>query len=531
VKSRYANVFTLVAAILAFLPVMGVDWLLDSYVRVRERAAQLSSLEAITERIENGANDAIASLHKILDGSPSLCTPTFIANVRKQMEASLYLKQVLVENADGAQYCDAFASRVDYTALSTPLAIPGHSETVAVGRMGDLGTPVLKVTTAFDSSRMVSAFVPIVSSSASGLLSRFKPTTAVRILLTDGTLVMAGGDTGAFDSRSDTEFVLGQAFAGELPIRVEAAVPFAVIRADYSDLDVSFTVIACIMSGAFLVLSLQYVRRSKLPAFDLERAIAAGEIRPYYQPVINLRTGQLAGCEVLCRWLKKNGELVMPGAFIDYAEITGLAIPMTLSLMQQVKADLSDLCLEMPDMKVSVNLFEGHFRDGSVVEDVKAIFGNSSIGFRQLVFEITERQPIVNSTTASTVIGGLHALGARLAMDDVGTGHSNLAYMQTLGVDVIKIDRVFVNMIKPDTKMVPVLDGLIAMCRDLGTEIIAEGVETEAQAIYLRSHGVVLAQGFLFAPALKAGAFKELARALDERSKRLTLTTTQIAAA
>ena len=91
--------------------------------------------------------------------------------------------------------------------------------------------------------------------------------------------------------------------------------PFAVVRADCSDLHVSFTVIAWIRSGAFLVLALQYERRSKLPAFDLERAIAAGEIRPYYQPVINLKTGQLAGCEVLCRWIKKSGEMVMPGAF------------------------------------------------------------------------------------------------------------------------------------------------------------------------------------------------------------------------
>src|SRR5690606_13371413 len=116
-----------------------------------------------------------------------------------------------------------------------------------------------------------------------------------------------------------------------------------------------------------------------------------------------------------------------------------------------------------------------------------------------------------------TVIAGFHALGVRLAMDDVGTGHSNLAYMQTLGVDVIKIDRVFVDMIKADTPTVPVLDGLISMCRDLGTDVVAEGAEAEAQALYPRSRGVIMAQGFLFAPALKATAFRELARALNGR--------------
>src|SRR3569623_2024787 len=130
----------------------------------------------------------------------------------------------------------------------------------------------------------------------------------------------------------------------------------------------SFTVAACLMSGAFLVLALQYVRRSKLPAFDLERAIASGEIKPYYQPVINLKTGALSGCDVLCRREKRNGEMVMPGDFIDY-------------------------------------------------------------------FEITELRPIVNSTSAHSFIDCMHALGVRLSIDDVGSGLSNLAYMQTLGVD------------------------------------------------------------------------------------------------
>jgi sensor c-di-GMP phosphodiesterase-like protein len=189
-----------------------------------------------------------------------------------------------------------------------------------------------------------------------------------------------------------------------------------------------------------------------------------------------------------------------------------------------VKADLGDLCREMPELKVSINLFEGHFRDGSVVEDVHTIFGNSSIAFRQLVFEITERQPLHEMQTANTVIAGLHALGCRVAMDDAGTGHSNLAFLQTLGIDVIKIDRVFTEMVKEGATHVPVLDGLIAMARDLGTEIVAEGVETEAQALYLRARGVVHAQGYLFAPALRVAPFRDLAKALNGTDKVETAT-------
>ncbi len=523
VRSRYSNIATLVAAMLAFVPVMGVDWLLDGYVRVREHVQMQGAIDAITDRIHAAGADATASLAKMLTDSPSVCTPTFLGNARKALAESLYIKDVVVEGPDAAQYCDAAGSDSAYSPLADSLAIPGTAGTVGVGVLGGLAVPVLKISQPFDDTRTISAYVPVVGTDAKGLLAAFKPSAMVRVSLTNGTPVMVAGDPSLFDSRKAGDFVSADGFAGELPIRVEAAVPFAVVRADYADLHMSFTIIACLMSAAFLVLALQYVRRSKLPAFDLERAIVAGELKPYYQPVINLKTGELAGCEVLCRWEKRNGEVVMPGAFIEYAEVTGLAIPMTLSLMQQVRSDLGDLCVEMPSLKISINLFEGHFRDTTIVEDVQAIFGGSMVGFRQLVFEITERHPIENSAIATAVIGGLHALGARLAMDDVGTGHSNLAYMQTLGVDVIKIDRVFVDMIKPGTPQVPVLDGLIAMCRDLGTEIIAEGVETEAQALYLRAHGVVMAQGFLFAPALKLAPFRQLARALNGAPRAMPL--------
>lgn len=514
VKSRYTNVIMLLAAIAAFIPVMAVDYLLDSYVRVRERAQLQRSVDSATTTIGTTVEQAIGSLRRILADSPSLCTPTFIANVHAQMERSLYVKQVLVENADGVQYCDAFGREVAYAPLSEPLSISGSTETVSVARLGELDMPVLKITQAFGTTRLVSVFAPVLGTAEQALLTGLRPTAMVRLSLTNGMSVVTAGDATAFDS-GGAEYITASALAGSFPIRAEAAVPFGVVRATYADLDATLTLVASLMSGAFLMLALQYVRRSQLPAFDLERAIAAGELKPYYQPVINLRTGALVGCEVLCRWEKRNGEIVPPGSFIEYAEVTGLAIPMTVSLMQQAKEDLSELCRDAPDMKISFNLFDGHFRDGSVVEDVQAIFGGSAINFRQLVFEITERRPLENAMQADSVIAGLHALGCRLAMDDAGTGHSNLAYLQTLGVDVIKIDRIFVDMVKDGTSQVPVLDGLIAMARDLGTDIIAEGVETEAQALYLRERGVVMAQGFLFAPALKASAFTELAQALN----------------
>jgi EAL domain-containing protein (putative c-di-GMP-specific phosphodiesterase class I) len=506
----------LLSALLAFAPVIAIDYLLDNYVRQRETSHLQQTVDDIAQGMKTSGLDAINSLRQVLADSPSLCTPTFVANVQKQMGVSLYLRQVVVEDADGVQYCDAFGRQMIYTPLSGTLSIPGISETMQIVHLGDLETPAIKVTQSYGPSRTVSAFVALVPKAADTLTDGLRDGAMVRISLTNGFQVLGTGEVTKLDGAArDNDLIFAQSFAGEIPLRAEAGVSFTTVRADYADLDVSFTILSCLMCAAFLILMLQYVRRSQLPAFDLETAVARNELKPYYQPVINLKTGKLAGCEVLCRWEKRNGEVVPPGAFIDYAEVSGLAIPMTLSLMQQVRVDLSDLCLEMPDIKISINLFEGHFRDSTIVDDVQAIFGGTPINYRQLTFEITERRPLGNSAKANSIIAGFHALGSRLAMDDVGTGHSNLAYMQTLGVDVIKIDRVFVDMIKPDTTQVPVLDGLIAMARDLGTEVIAEGVETEAQALYLRARGVYLAQGWLFAPALKVGPFKEIARALN----------------
>ncbi len=109
-----------------------------------------------------------------------------------------------------------------------------------------------------------------------------------------------------------------------MPIKLSAAVLMDVVRAGYADLKIGFTIVACLASCVFLWLCIQYVRRSQAPTFDLERAIQAGELRPRYQPVIDLQTGQIAGCEVLIRWEKPNGEVISPGAFIEYAELSGL---------------------------------------------------------------------------------------------------------------------------------------------------------------------------------------------------------------
>lgn len=503
----------------AFIPVLVVDSMLDNYVRGREVNAIQTRVDAITQDSQAAVHNAIQSLRRILSDSPSLCTPTFFENVNAELIGNLYLRQIVVENPDGVQYCAAFDTTISYRVLSESLNIPGHTEALSVVQAEGWPQPMLKITQKFGANRTVSAFVvsaPLLVHEASSLFSGLD---YLQLSLTSGTPILSFGNRDPEMRKDVQDDMVARSFAGEIPIKAEAISSFSSARSGYAQLDVAFTIAASLVGILILVLALYFVRRSTLPSFDLERAIVAGEMKPYYQPVINLKTGRLIGCEVLIRWVKRSGEVVPPGAFIDYAEMSGLAIPMTLSLMEQVRVDLEELCRDVRDFKVSINLFEGHFRDGSIVEDIYSIFEGSGIDYRQLVFEITERRPLDDRAAANRIMSSMHKLGVRIALDDAGTGHSNLAYLQTLGIDIIKIDKIFVDMIKDANTPVPVIDGLIAMAKDMDIEIIAEGVETQEQALYLRAKEVYFAQGYLFAPPMKLSAFLSLAKGLKPEAK------------
>lgn len=514
--ARLSHILLLVSAILAFVPVLVVDYFLDTYVNHRESDQLQEAVEAVTTETQKTVTEGVDALRRVLDKSPSLCSPTFINNAQKELQASQVLRQFAVSSDDGVQLCQAFGQGFAATPLSETVSIAGSEETITVVQIEGQSEPALQISALVRPRKLVSVYTPVNPQLLFGHPQALAGATLVRISLTNGNNIATFGDPKLVErSRHSSSYIRAEAIAGSLPIRVEAAVPFGAVRIGYADLDVGFTFVACLMSAAFLWLSLQYVRRTNVPVFNLERAIMAGQLKPRYQPVINLNTGEIAGCEVLIRWEKPSGEIISPGAFIEYAEMSGLAIPMTLSLMEQVRDDLEPLSQEQPLLKISINLFEGHFRDGTIVDDVKAIFEGSSVEFNQLVFEITERQPLEDMADANQTIAELHRLGVRVALDDAGTGHSNLAYLQTMGIDIIKIDKVFVDLIKSRSEPVPVVDALIAMAKDLGTDIIAEGVETEEQALYLRSHGVVFAQGYLFAPALPLPDYLLLARQLN----------------
>jgi EAL domain-containing protein (putative c-di-GMP-specific phosphodiesterase class I) len=172
-----------------------------------------------------------------------------------------------------------------------------------------------------------------------------------------------------------------------------------------------------------------------------------------------------------------------------------------------------------PHLKVSFNLTAQHFADEQIVMDVRRIFGKSPLRLSQVVFEMTERQPLEDLTETRRVIASLQGLGVRIAIDDVGTGHGGLSYMLKLGVDIIKIDKMFVDALGSDRYSNTIVETLIDLAHNMRMQVIAEGVENFEQVVQLREIGIRAAQGYVFAPPLPGSAFLKLTEALDPIKK------------
>ena len=251
-------------------------------------------------------------------------------------------------------------------------------------------------------------------------------------------------------------------------------------------------------------------------------AIRNGEFIPYYQPVMDIETGKLRGCEVLMRWRRPNGTIVSPGQFMAYAESHGHIFDMTRQIMMQTTEEVGELYGENPDLKLSINLFAGHFLDRQIVSDIQQIYEKSNIAYQQLVVEVTERHPLDDMDRARKIIAELQALGVRVALDDVGTGHGGMAYLQKLGVDIIKIDKMFIDTIGLDDNSTTIVDSMVELADNLGMGIIAEGVEMEEQVERLLELGVTAAQGYYYAAPMPASDYIAFAERVEEEERERT---------
>jgi diguanylate cyclase (GGDEF)-like protein len=239
---------------------------------------------------------------------------------------------------------------------------------------------------------------------------------------------------------------------------------------------------------------------------ELPRAISANDLDLHYQPIVSSQGGRMVGVEALLRWDHATRGSIPPATFIPVAEQMGLMGMIGAFVLRRA---LDEAKRWPEDLYIAVNLSPLQVRDGTIVNLVRSALAESGVSPSRLVLEITEGVLIDNPDEMVKRIKDLHELGVRVALDDFGSGYSNLGYLQRFPLDKIKIDQSFVAALGRSSNGV-IIQAMVALGRALGLSVLVEGVETEHQRVLLRLAGCDEMQGFLFAKPASAGSIDAL---------------------
>ncbi len=240
---------------------------------------------------------------------------------------------------------------------------------------------------------------------------------------------------------------------------------------------------------------------------DLRRALAGGELRLNYQPIVTLETGEVQAVEALLRWQHPRRGLVSPAEFIPVAEETGLIVPIGQWVLEQAcqQARIWDRDLsERAPLGISVNLSARQFQHPELVADIRAAVARAALPPHRLTLEITESAVMQDADAAVATLLALKSLGVHVAIDDFGTGYSSLSYLKQFPIDTLKIDRSFVHELGHDDQNDAIVRAVVALARALKLSVTAEGIETATELAQLRTLGCDLGQGYLFARPMTA---------------------------
>ena len=244
---------------------------------------------------------------------------------------------------------------------------------------------------------------------------------------------------------------------------------------------------------------------------SIKAALKNEEFHLHFQPIIELSSQEIIGCEALVRWPDTSGELILPSAFIPRAEMTGLIIELGYWVARKACEFQCRLASEFRQpLFVSINLSGKQFEDKGLIDSLADIMDETGAVRERIKFEITESLLMDNPEIAGSALHRLKETGAKLAIDDFGTGYSSFSYLHQYPFDTLKIDRTFVSGMSKNVKSNEIVKSLINLSHDLGMDVVAEGIETLFEVDMLLQHRTDYGQGFYFSKAVAEEEFIKL---------------------
>lgn len=245
---------------------------------------------------------------------------------------------------------------------------------------------------------------------------------------------------------------------------------------------------------------------------DLDAALREDRLEAYYQPIVNLISGDIVGVEALCRMVTPAGEVIPAGAFSDATADARVACDLTERMLAQIVADLRIwLDLGIPFQHIGLNVSYADVHQGGLGDQLAAAFAAGNVPLKHLIVEITENVYMGRRDhVIAREIKKLRSLGLRVALDDFGTGFASLTHLLTVPVDIVKIDKSFIDSLHPGSPSSVIIEGLLDIARKLDIRVVAEGIETASQARQLQDFGCNLGQGYLFSSAVDRKTMAEM---------------------
>lgn len=475
-----------------------------------QRSKQIGDMtDVVLRRAETMVDFASATLSEIAGQGRFTCDAASLRSLRQKVYQRSAIKDIRLVDRDGAVQCSAYSETLGFDAAWTAGkdTLKARDGALHIFSIPQIESTAVGVMRKIDDTQSLVAVLTFNSYLFDILPGELRARGDVRLELADGQVVGSFQPADAVGS-TDTHVGISRE-SSKYPFRAEVSIERAAFAAWNVEL---YWLAMFLVVGPGSIFGLMLARASDRtgPLAEMDAALKRGEFKPYYQPTFDLRSGEIRGCEVLARWVKPDGTVIAPAKFIPLAESSGRIEAMTWQILSAALAEMQPILKADKSFKISVNIVPRHLVTEGFIEKLRAVVSEARVSPRQVVLELTEREELPDLAKASRAVAQLQELAFKVAMDDVGIGHSGLSQLKALGADVIKIDKFFVDSITLDDTAATIVETLVRMAHQLKMGVVAEGIETEEQRQALIARGVESGQGFLVSPPVPFNSFSDL---------------------